>query len=69
MYHCCASMPAKNPRMALVIDQGVKDRIAFLAGKHRRSTSSEIVTAIEDWIQRHDEDMADYESASSSVTA
>ena len=55
--------------MALVIDQGVKDRIAFLAGKHRRSTSSEIVTAIEDWIQRHDEDMADYESASSSVTA
>lgn len=55
--------------MALVIDQEVKARIMFLAEKHRRSTSSEIVTAIEDWIQRHDEEMADYESASSSVTA
>ena len=54
-------MPTKNPRMALVIDVETKEKITFLASKHRRSTSSEIVTAIEHWVQSHAADMEGYQ--------
>ena len=56
-------MPAKAPRMALVIDETVKARIQHLAVKHRRSTSGEIVIAIESWIQAHSDDLADFKPA------
>ena len=53
-------MPAKAPRMALVIDETVKKKIQFLSAKHRRSTSAEIVVALEEWIENHPEDMQDF---------
>ena len=56
-------MPAKAPRMALVIDEDVKARIQHLAGKHRRSTSGEIVVAIESWIQQHSSELDDFQPA------
>jgi predicted transcriptional regulator len=54
-------MPAKHPRMALVIDAPTKEKVAFLASKHRRSTSAEIVVAIEAWVKQHADDMAGFE--------
>lgn len=53
-------MPAKAPRMALVIDEAVKDKITFLASKHRRSTSAEIVVAVEAWLEQHNEELGDF---------
>jgi predicted transcriptional regulator len=49
--------------MALVIDEDVKARIQHLAGKHRRSTSGEIVVAIESWIQQHSSELDDFQPA------
>ena len=49
--------------MALVIDESIKAQIQHLASKHRRSTSGEIVFAIESWLQAHEAEMADYQSA------
>lgn len=60
-------MPTKNPRMALVIDEEVKEKITWLASKHRRSTSSEIVTAIEYWVKAHEEEMADFQEGTMTV--
>ena len=47
--------------MALVIDQQTKEKVTFLAAKHRRSTSAEIVVAVEAWVKQHAEDMAGFE--------
>ena len=47
--------------MALVIDAPTKEKVAFLASKHRRSTSAEIVVAIEAWVKQHADDMAGFE--------
>ena len=58
-----APVPAKAPRLALVIDESVKAQIQHLAAKHRRSTSGEIVVAIEAWIQSHSDDLADFNAA------
>lgn len=49
--------------MALVIDEIAKAKIQHLATKHRRSTSAEIVVAIESWLEQHDAEMADFQSA------
>lgn len=54
------TMPAKAPRMALVIDETVKQKIQFLASKHRRSTSAEIVVAVEKWIEDNADEMAGF---------
>ena len=58
-----APVPAKAPRMALVIDESIKAQIQHLANKHRRSTSGEIVVAIESWLQTHEAELADYQPA------
>ena len=50
-------MPTKQPRLALVINDLAKAKIQFLAEKHGRSTSAEIVTAVEAWIDQHAEEM------------
>ena len=55
-------MPTKQPRLALVINRFTKDRIQFLAEKHGRSTSMEIVHAVENWIEQHAAEMADFKS-------
>ena len=57
-------MPTKHPRMALVIDAEVKEKITFLAQKHRRSTSAEIVIAIENWVRHHSSEMMEFEPSS-----
>lgn len=46
--------------MALVIDESVKQKIQFLANQHRRSTSAEIVVAVEKWIEDHADEMAGF---------
>ena len=53
VYHRCTPMPTAQPRMALVIPADVKERITELAKSHRRSTSAEIVVAIEAWLDQH----------------
>ena len=58
-YLCYASrvrkkeMPTKLPRLALVIDPHVKAQMRYLAQKHKRSTSAEIVSACLEWIKNH----------------
>ena len=46
--------------MALVIDESIKVQIQHLASKHRRSTSGEIVVAIESWIKQHSSELDDF---------
>jgi len=53
-------MPTKQPRLALVINELSRARIQHLAKKHGRSTSAEIVTAIESWVDQHPEAMEDF---------
>ena len=55
-------MPTKQPRLALVINDLAKAKIQFLAEKHGRSTSAEIVTAVEAWIDQHAEEMEGFAS-------
>lgn len=47
------NVPTQMPRMALVIPPDVKEKITALAKEHRRSTSAEIVVAIESWLEQH----------------
>jgi hypothetical protein len=54
-------MPTAMPRLALVIDTATKDKISYLATKHRRSTSAEICAAVDAWIAQHEEDMEGFE--------
>ena len=60
VYQPSVTVPAKAPRMALVIDESVKQKIQFLANQHRRSTSAEIVVAVEKWIEDHAAEMAGF---------
>ena len=53
-------MPTKQPRLALVINDLSKAKIQHLAEKHGRSTSAEIVTAVEAWIDQHADEMKDF---------
>ena len=55
-------MPTKQPRLALVINELSKARIQHLAEKHGRSVSGEIVAAVDDWVERHPDLMADFAS-------
>ena len=55
-------MPTKQPRLALVINDLSKAKIQHLADKHGRSTSAEIVTAVEAWIDQHSDEMTDFAS-------
>ena len=55
-------MPTKQPRLALVINDLAREKIKFLALKHGRSTSAEIVTAVEAWLDQHADEMADFTS-------
>ena len=50
-------MPTRQPRLALVINDLARAKIQFLADKHGRSTSAEIVTAVESWIEQHEDEM------------
>ena len=55
-------MPTKQPRLALVINDLAREKIKFLAEKHGRSTSAEIVTAVEAWLDQHADEMKDFAS-------
>ena len=55
-------MPTRQPRLALVINDLTKEKIQFLAEKHGRSTSGEIVTAVEAWIDQHEDEMEGFVS-------
>lgn len=57
-------MPAKSPRLAVVIDDNVKKQIQRLAVQHRRSTSAEIVYAIERWLETNASEMEAFNEAS-----
>ena len=39
-----------------------REKIKFLAEKHGRSTSAEIVTAVEAWLDQHADEMKDFAS-------
>ena len=55
-------MPTKQPRLALVINDLAREKIKYLAEKHGRSTSAEIVTAVEAWIDNHEAEMEGFAS-------
>ena len=45
----------KNPQVNLRLPEELKDKIARLAEKHKRSANAEMVAAIEYWVEEYDE--------------